>query len=98
VERANGDTLRAPDGVGYVGEFLGDWFIRKAAWSSKTSIKSNAASLKKFYAFMAERELINPEELASLKQQIKDELADWLGAVERYNDPDVDFEAIWPED
>jgi hypothetical protein len=46
---------------------------------------------------MAERELVKPEELATLKQQIKDELSDWLGAVERYNNPDVDlFEDAWP--
>jgi len=92
-----GDTLRAPDGVGYVGEFLGDWFIHKAMWSNKTTVKANATSLKKFYGFMAERGLIKPEEFASLKQQIKDELPDWLGAVERYNDPDADLlEDGWP--
>jgi site-specific recombinase XerD len=91
------DTLTAAEGVGYVGEFLGDWFIHKAMWSNKTTVKANAASLKKFYAFMAERELIKPEEFASLKHQIKDELPDWLGAVERYNDPNVDLpEDGWP--
>ncbi|MEA5424761.1 hypothetical protein [Synechococcus sp. CCY9202] len=90
------DTLTAADGICYVGEFLGDWFIHKAMWSNKTTVKANAASLKKFYAFMAERGLVKPEELATLKQQIKDELPDWLGAVERYNDPDVDFEDVWP--
>ena len=90
------DTLTPAEGVCYVGEFLGDWFIHKAMWSNKTTVKANAASLKKFYAFMAERELIKPEEFASLKQQIKDELPDWLGAVERYNDPDDDLEDVWP--
>ena len=91
------DTLTPAEGVCYVGEFLGDWFIHKAMWSNKTTVKANAASLKKFYAFMAERELIKPDEFASLKQQIKDELPDWLGAVERYNDPDVDLlEDGWP--
>jgi TPP-dependent pyruvate/acetoin dehydrogenase alpha subunit len=66
-------------------------------WSNKTTVKANAASIKKFYAFLAERGLVKPEELATLKQQIKDELSDWLGAVERYNNPDVDlFEDAWP--
>ena len=91
------DTLTAADGISYVGEFLGDWFIHKAMWSNKTTVKANAASLKKFYAFMAERGLVKPEVLASLKQQIMDELPDWLAAVERYNDPDVDLlEDGWP--
>ena len=57
---------------------------------------ANATSPKKFYAFMAERELIKPEKFASLKQQIKDVLPDWQGADERYNDLDVDFEDVWP--
>ena len=65
-------------------------------WSNKATIKANVASLKKFYAFMAERGLVKPEEFASLKQQIKNELPEWLGAVERYNDPEVDFEDVWP--
>ena len=65
-------------------------------WSNKTTIKTNATSLKKFYGFMAEQGLIKPEELASLKQQIKDELPDWLEAVERYNNPDVDLDDVWP--
>jgi hypothetical protein len=91
------DTLTPADGVSCVGEFLGDWFIHKAMWSNKTTVKANATSLKKFYGFMAERGLIKPEEFASLKQQIKDELPDWLGAVERYNDPDADLlEDGWP--
>ena len=86
-----GDTLRAPDGVGYVGEFLGDWFIRKATWSSKASIKSNAASLKKFYTFMAEKGMVKPEELTTLKQQIKEEMPDWLDTLDRYNNFDLDY-------
>ena len=86
-----GDTLRAPDGVGYVGEFLGDWFIRKAPWSSKASIKSNAASLKTFYAFMAEKGMVKPEELTALKQQIKEEMTDWLDTLDRYNNFDLDY-------
>ena len=91
------DTLTAADGVSCVREFLGDWFIHKAMWSNKTTVKANATSLKKFYGFMAEQGLIKPEDFASLKQQIKDELPDWLAAVERYNDPGADLlEDGWP--
>jgi hypothetical protein len=90
------DTLRPADGVCYVGDFLGDWFIHKAVWSSKTTIKANAASLKKFYTFMAARGLVKPEEVASLKQQIKDEMPVWLGTLERYNNLEFDIEDVWP--
>ena len=88
--------MRPPEGVDCVGEFLGDWFIYKAAWSSKASIKANAASLKKFYAFMAERGLVKPEELDALKQQIKEELPDWLDRLERWMNPESDPPDGWP--
>jgi hypothetical protein len=90
------DMLRASEGVDCVGEFLGDWFIYKAVWSSRNSIKGNAASLKKFYAFMAERGLIKPGELDALRKQIKEELPDWLETLERYNTPDDDPPDGWP--
>lgn len=46
------DASPMPEGVDSVGPFLGDWFIRKCTWSSPTSIKQYAASLKKFYQCM----------------------------------------------
>jgi site-specific recombinase XerD len=90
------DTLRAPDGVCEVGVFLGDWFIRKATWASKTSIKANAASLKKFYTFMAEKGKVTQEELAALKQEISEQMPEWLATLERYDNLDVDLEDVWP--
>jgi hypothetical protein len=49
------DLISPEDGLSHIGWFLGDWFIRKAMWASKTSIKGNAASFKKFYAFLLEQ-------------------------------------------
>ena len=43
------EATSAAVGVYEVGWFLGYWFIRKAMWASPWSIRSNAASLKKFY-------------------------------------------------
>jgi hypothetical protein len=42
------DAIEPQDGVFSVSMFLGYWFIKKAMWASEASIKSNAASLKKF--------------------------------------------------
>ncbi|RKT43541.1 recombinase [Thiocapsa rosea] len=84
------DTLEAKDGAGEVGMFLGDWFIRKAMWSNTSSIKENAASLKKFYAFMHEKGLVSADDLAELKQTVKEEMPDWLDTVRRYNNPAID--------
>jgi len=77
--------LTAEEGISKVGEFLGWWFIRKAMWASKSSIKSSATSLSKFYTFLVEKGLVKPEELADLKQQVKAELPEWLEALERYD-------------
>ena len=38
------------EGVTTLGDFLGDYFIRKCMWSSPSTVKTTTASLKKFYA------------------------------------------------
>ena len=49
-------------GYNSIDGFLGDWFIRKAMWSSCANIKSSAASIKKFYWFMLEEGKIFKED------------------------------------
>jgi site-specific recombinase XerD len=83
------EATEAKDGAGDVGMFLGYWFIRKAMWASKSSIKSNATSLKKFYTFMHEKGLISKNDLAYLKQRIKEDMPEWLETLRRYDDPSV---------
>ena len=41
------EAIKAQDGSGLIGGFLGYWFIRKAMWSSQSEIKSNTVSFKK---------------------------------------------------
>jgi site-specific recombinase XerD len=90
------DAIEAADGVGSIGMFLGYWFIRKAMWASKTGIKESAASLTRFYKFMFERNEITKEAFDHLKHRIKNEMPEWLGRMERYDDPDIeDPEEIW---
>lgn len=89
------DAIEAAGGMDEVGMFLGDWFIRKAMWSSPSAIKSNAASLKKFYTFMAEKGYIDKEDLDELKEDIREGMPEWLGRMARYDDPNVDFEDVW---
>ncbi len=90
------DAKRAEAGVHMAGMFLGYWFIRKAMWASRASIKSNAASLKKFYKFMAEKGKVTQGDLDDLKMQIKEEMPEWLATLARYDDPDIDDPAeVW---
>ncbi len=87
------EATKARDGAGLVDMFLGYWFIRKAMWASKTSIRGNAASLKKFYTFMHGKGLIESKDLNDLKATIKTEMPEWLETLARFDDPSV--EEVW---
>lgn len=78
------DLVEAKDGAMEINGFLGDWFIRKAAWSSQAHIKANAASLKKFYTFLFQKGMTSKEDLSDLKETIKEDMADWLDVAGGY--------------
>jgi len=90
------DAVEAKDGVNSVSMFLGYWFIKKAMWSSPEQIKSNAASLKKFYTFMLEKGMIEKDDLDGLKETIRDEMPEWIATMKRYDDPSItDMGEVW---
>lgn len=64
--------------------FLGDWFIRKAMWSSRESIKSTAASIKKFYKCMLEKGHVSKADYQYLVETIKEQMPDWLEDMDDY--------------
>jgi|GEM_PF-254133 len=84
------EATEAEYGVDNVDEFLGYWFIKKAMWANRSSIKGNAASLKKFYTFMLEKGLIDKESLTELKKTISKRMPKWLATLERYDNLDID--------
>ncbi|MCO8297448.1 recombinase [Tetragenococcus halophilus] len=81
------EPWEAKEGVPLVGNFLGDWFIRKAMWSSIAQIKENIASLKKFYTFMYERGDIDKDTLVYLKETIKEDKDEWISNMMDYDFP-----------
>ncbi len=86
----------ASDGVYRIDRFLGYWFIKKAMWASKSSIKGNATSIKKFYEFMLEKGIVDEDDYFELKEEIKDNMQEWLDTLDRYDDPEIeDVEEIW---
>ncbi|MCD4782614.1 MAG: recombinase [Candidatus Eremiobacteraeota bacterium] len=90
------DVIEAKDGANEVSMFLGYWFIKKAMWSSPAQIKSNASSLKKFYTFMLEKEMIEKDDLNHLKETIKKGIPGWVATMKRYDDPSItDMGVIW---
>jgi len=90
------EAVEAKDGAEEIGMFLGYWFIRKAMWANKSSIKENAASLKRFYQYMYESDKVSEEDFFALKETIKEEMSEWLATMSRYDDPDIeDMEKVW---
>ena len=90
------DAVEAKDGADEIGMFLGYWFIKKAMWANKTTIKENAASLKKFYQFMYEQGKMSKEVFSTLKESIKEEMPEWLATMDKYDDPDIeDMKEVW---
>lgn len=85
------DAQDVTQGCYKISQFLGDWFIRKALWSSCANIKSNAASIKKFYSFLLDSGVVTQEDYDMLCETIKDEMLDWLDEMKRYDDFDEEF-------
>ncbi|KAF5063654.1 hypothetical protein DSECCO2_292170 [anaerobic digester metagenome] len=71
-----------------IDDFLGCFFIRKCTWSTPSSIKSNAASIKKFYKSMLGRGHIDRMDYEVLTTTIKEMIEEWMSTCEIYNDPD----------
>ncbi len=73
------DCTHAKDGVSSLNGFFNWFFPRKAMWSSKAATKDTAASLKKFYKFLAESGVAKPADYLFLLSEIKSEMPEWLG-------------------
>ncbi len=84
------EAIEVVNGVNKVSMFLGYWFIKKVMWASKASIKSNAASLKKFYTFVNEKGLIDKEDLNDLMKMIKEEMPEWLEELDHYDNSSIE--------
>ena len=79
------DINKMEDGINEFDSFLGDWFIRKCMWSSKSSIKENATSIKKFYQCMKEKGYVKEEDYSSLCEEIKENMECWLEFMNDYD-------------
>ena len=83
------DVLPMEEGAsGYrLSNFLGYFFIRKCMWSTPASVKSTAASLKKFYKCMLQHGKITQEQHDDVTDTIKFQMDEWQEDCARYNDP-----------
>jgi len=79
--------------------FFDDWFIRKC-WATKWTMKSNAASIKKFYAYMVAINVVEESEYENLCETIKEEMPEWLESMREHNYRVmnyVDYSRAWDE-
>ena len=76
------------EGTKCVHSFFGDFFIRKCMWSTPASIKSTAASLKKFYKCMLQHGYIDKESYDYLCFDIKENMEDWQEECANNNNTD----------
>ena len=79
------EPTKMEDGPLEVYTFLSDWFIRKCMWSSKTYIKENASSIKKFYKCMSENNHISSKLYEELCKDIKNNMDYFLEVMDDYD-------------
>ena len=85
------EVTKMEDGISNVYSFLNDWFIRKCAWSSVTSIKETAASIKKFYQCMSEKGYVSSEDYKFLCRMIKDNMDNFIDSFMEYEEEWEEF-------
>ena len=84
------DALTMEAGIMHLDDFLGEFFIRKCMWSTPGTIKSTAASIKKFYKSMMEHGKLKKEYYDFLCSDIRENLPRWMDDCAQYNDPDAE--------
>ena len=67
-----------------IDNYLGCYYIRKYLSSSPSGIRSNAASIKKFYKCLLEHDMIQEEEYEQLCEVINQGLPEWVDIYEEY--------------
>ena len=82
------EPLTMDYGMGKIDSFLGNFFIRKCMWSTPGTIKSTAASIKKFYKCMMDCGIVKKKDYEFLCSEIKDRMEIWQTDCAIYNDPD----------
>ena len=80
------DAEKMEDGVYSVHGFLDGWFIEKCLWSSRNSLKETAASIKKFYECMSEKEYVAYDDYKLLCREIKDNMDEYLEQMDAFDD------------
>lgn len=81
--------LKMEEGCGSIIDmFLGYFFIHKCLWSTPGTIKTTAASIKKFYKCMYEHGYVSKEDYNDLCSIIKESMELWQDECAEFNNFD----------
>lgn len=69
----------------YLADFFGYFFIRKCMWSTPATLKSTAASIKKFYKCLYEQHMIDEKNFKDFLSIMKDFVPEWAEECDMYN-------------
>ena len=79
------DVETAEEGITSVYSFLNCWFIEKCMWATPYTTKEEAASIKKFYAYMSEKGYVEKEDYKFLCEELKDSMDEILDTLEAFD-------------
>ena len=79
------DIETAEEGITSVYSFLNGWFIEKCMWATPYTTKEEAASIKKFYAYMSEKGYVEKEDYKFLCEELKDSMDEILDTLEDFD-------------
>ena len=79
------DIETAEEGITPVYSFLSGWFIEKCMWATPYTTKEEAASIKKFYAYMSEKGYVEKEDYKFLCEELKDSMDEILDTLEAFD-------------
>lgn len=82
------DAYPMEEGLNMLGDYLGNFYIRKCLWSTPGNIKSTATSIKKFYKSMVDHGKVDKEDYYDLCSLINDSMDIWQMDCAIYNDPE----------
>lgn len=79
------DIETPEEGINSVYSFLSGWFIEKCMWATVYTTKEEAASIKKFYAYMSEKGYVEKEDYKFLCEELKDSMDEILDTLEAFD-------------
>ena len=77
------EITKMEDGIKEVNSFLDSWFIEKCL-ATKSSVKEEIASIKKFYKCMCEKNYVNEIDYKSMCEEIKENMEIYLEQLKAY--------------